>query len=85
MVEHLFYTQEVVGSSPAPPTRFWRRQNLSARDKRNMKQWVLYILECADEISGGRSSVWLERQIVDLEVASSSLVAPAIFIPDKDL
>ena len=86
------YKAEVTGSIPVPPTisRHWYAETgraLALRRIRFLRSGIdrrPTILSCRAAVLPetdlrGRRSAWLGRQIVNLEVAGSNPVGPAIF------
>ncbi len=80
MGEHRPYKPGVAGSNPVPPTMFGQmveRSNGKLVIKDLTIQQVNYLTN-NPPTSGGVVQFWLERRPVTPEVASSSLVVPAI-------
>jgi hypothetical protein len=89
------YKAEVTGSIPVPPTISGCLGKLKQEDCAPCREFVcnlgggsttddcalscLFLMFCHKSISRGRRSAWLGRQIVNLEVAGSNPVGPAIF------
>ena len=83
------YKAEVTGSIPVPPTRgilvcgVDRSKEDTAIQRSGLDRPQYLVLSFRSSairrVSRGRRSAWLGRQIVNLEVAGSNPVGPAIF------